>query len=216
MTCPYTFPHRSRLAMIDYLTSHHSYVPMNTRNGGFCLAWNIKCNFNLDTSGTSDEHNPAFNDAWNEHVGNDREGYLFNQACENGLRQYLDKEWTNYPGIEQGEWEFATNGRSGGHLILTDAPSWACLPFGWASCRATWSSRGDFTEWLEALPYITLRRFYKAIRVLDVDLSRDAIRKEMAYQFSFLRQLWEEEQDAELEQEAATLTASRPDMYEPV
>lgn len=214
---PYTFPARSRVDMILYLEDHASYHPMNSWNGGFCLAWKIKCNFTFDTSGIDkgEPVNRAWDAAWKEHVEADRDGTLFWDAAQSGLRQYVEGEWTNYPGIEQGEWSFATNGRSGGWLILTDAPSWACLPRGWASCRATWESRADFSSWLEALDFDTLRRFYRAIRVLDADLSRDAIKSEMEYQYAWLRVLWEEarqeEHDAAIADEVAAIEGLRPD-----
>ena len=48
--CPYSWPHRSRKAMLAYLGEHESYCPMNIWNGGFVLAWNVKI-YNLDITG---------------------------------------------------------------------------------------------------------------------------------------------------------------------
>jgi hypothetical protein len=217
-TSPYSFPLRSRKAITEFLAAHDSYHPMNSWNGGFCLAWNIKVNMNFDTSGKHGEPvNAKYDDAWLRYLNEDN-GELFNLACENGLRHYVDDEWTNYPGIEQGEWRFTVNGRSGGWLLLENAPAWLPKPHGWKSHRMTWDNRSEYNDWLAELDFATLMRFYRAVVVLDADLSKVSIRKEMEYQFSDLRASWEEDQterdDARAQKMADDIQASRPDMYQ--
>ena len=123
--------------------------------------------------------NERFDAKWNEHLESDNN--LFWQACEDAGGQYLNAEWTNYPGIEQGEWKFTLNGRSNGHLILTDAPSWCPSPGAWRMFPMIWESIGAYENWLVNLATPTLRQFYRAIRVLDHDLRREAVEAEVSY-----------------------------------
>ena len=209
--CPYTWPHRSRKAMVEYLSEHEHYHPMNSVNGGFVLSWNIKV-YDPDSSGTWEgkKTRDDLNDAWEQHVRDTPD--LFYQACENALRMWIDGEWTNYPGIEKGDWKFGVNGRSGGYLILTDAPGWCPAPRAWRMFRMIWDDSASYRDWLDSLDTATLRKFYRAVRVIDHDLSRDKIKAEMKYQYHFLRTLWEEERDQEETARAEEIEASRPDM----
>lgn len=212
---PYTFPHRSRKAMLAYLGDHESYVPMNTWNGGFVLAWNIKVH-RFDEmghcGGCDAPANARFDSQWRDELESNHN--LFNECCENATRQYTEGEWTNYPGIEQGEWQFGINGWSGGYMILTHTPTWCPSPCRWRCFPMVWESRGDYQEWLGELDTPTLKQFYRAIRVLDRDLRREACGQEVSYHFAWRRSQWEE---SLLEQEtcnARKLEASRPDMYQ--
>lgn len=219
--CPYTFPARSRKAMIAYLAEHESYVPMNTWNGGFVLAWNVKI-YNFDASGkaklweryskSKSEFKPRANlDAgWEQET---QEPEFFYSICEDAARMYLEGEWTNYPGIEQGEWKFSVNGRSGGYFILTEAPRWLPAPRAWRMFPMIWDSRGAYEEWLANLDTPTLKRFYRAVRVLDHDLARDAVEAEISYQVAFRRQQWEETQEQEEQTAAEEQEDARPDLY---
>lgn len=212
--CPYSFPLRKRADIIAHLGEHFSYYPMNSNNGGFCLAWKIKV-YNFDPMGGGDyTRNPARDSAWESKVENSDS--MFWDACGDATRYYTDSEWSNYPGIEQGEWKFSINGRSGGYMLLEDAPGWAHLPRGWTMHRATWDSRSDFLEWLHELDYATLLRFYKAMQVLDSDLSPENCRANLESAFGFMREQWEEEKTQE--QEAADsamaerIADERPDL----
>lgn len=211
MKRPYTFPHKTRKAMTEYLAAHESYHPVNSWNGGYVLSWNIKVHDFDSMGGHHAERNPSRDSAWRNRCENDSD--MFWRACGDATRHYMDSEWTNYPGIEQGEWQFGVNGRSGGHMILTGAPAWLSAPRGRRDGRMTWDSRGDFHDWLADLPLDQLRRFYRAIRVLDKDLSPESCKREIECQFGFMRELWEDEQDSR-EQAAARLQEhSRPDLY---
>lgn len=209
--CPYSWPHRSRKAMLEYLGEHESYVPMNTWNGGFVLAWNIKV-YNYDEMGRSGEKVEArFDDRWREHVNDNFE--LFGQVCADATSYYTEKTWTNWPGIEQGEWEFGINGRSGGYMILTEAPGWLPAPRRWRMFSMIWESRGDYQDWLAGLDTEILRRFYRAIRVLDHDLRREACEAEVSYHYNFQRTVLEDEWKQEENCEARKQENARPDLY---
>lgn len=215
--CPYSFPARSRKAMLAYLGAHSSYWPMSSWNRGFVLAWNVKI-YKLDSSGKAAPLDypvqDRFDAQWEAYAEND--SHLFWEACENAARLYTDGEWSNYPGIEQGEWQFGINGRSGGYMILSDAPAWLTKPRGWACNRMTWDSRGDYQEWLAELPTDQLRRFYRAIVALDRDLRREACESEVAYHIAFRRHEWESDLIAAETCSARRQEAERPDLYDSI
>jgi hypothetical protein len=209
--CPYTFPHKSRKAMTEYLAEHEHYHPASSWNGGFVLAWNIKVHFSFDTMGGHDAtRTPSRDAAWKKYLENHD---VFWNCCEDAIRQYTDGEWANYPGIEQGEWSFGINGRSGGYLVLTEAPGWLPAPRAWKAFSMIWESSFAYKDWLSELDFPTLKRFYRAIRVLDHDLRREAIKSEMEYQYSFQREVWEDEQNAIERESAKAQESERPDLY---
>lgn len=212
--CPYSFPDRTRKAMIAYLAAHCGYHPMNSWNGGFVLSWNIKV-YNADYSGKSgDCDSPVcerFDAQWDEYVRQNNE--LFWEACSDAARQYMEKEWTNWPGIEQGEWGFSLNGRSGGHMILTEAPGWLPAPRAWAMSSMIWESRAAYQRWLAELDTKTLTQFYRAIRVLDHDLRREAVESEVSWQIALQRSQWEEDLIRAENCGARKMEGDRPDLY---
>lgn len=197
--------------MLAYLGHHGSYWPMSSWNGGFVLSWNIKV-YRADYSGKCNQKefptNDRFDDQWDSYCQTNHD--LFNWACEDGTRYYTEGDWTNYPGIEQGEWKFGINGRSGGHMILSDCPGWLPAPQGWTCCKMTWDSRADYQEWLNNLETPTLRQFYRAIRVLDRDLNDQACEREISYQYAFRRHEWEADLIADEECSARKQEAARP------
>lgn len=211
---PYTFPARSRKAMLAYLADHDGYYPMNSWNGGFVLAWCIKVH-NADYSGKFARADypvqDRFDDQWREYCDADSE--LFWEACRNATREYTDGDWTNYPGIEQGEWKFEINGRSGGYMVLDAAPSWLPAPRAWRMSNMIWSDRASYVEWLGELSTATLKRFYRAVRVLDRDLRPEACCNEISYQFAFQRHMWEESLIAAEDCDAKKQEKARPDLY---
>ena len=194
---PYTYPLTDRADIEAWLGEHTAYSG--------CLAWNIKVHYRFDTSGAAyrDEFKfePRFDEAWKQEIEDDND--LFDIACEDATRMYVEGDWTRYPGVEQGEYKFGISGRSGGWMLLED----------WPGPKPVWIDRDDFQCWLQDLDDETLNKFYQVIVQLDHDLSRDACRKEMEYRYAFRRSVWEDEQlDAE-ENAAREIGASRPDMY---
>lgn len=208
--CPYAFEHQGdRAAMLAYLGDHFAYHPMNSWNGGFVLAWNIKVHRYDELGHEHGEYelDRRFDEAWSDHVDSDPD--IFWEACRRSLSYYVDGDWPNYDG-EDG-YKFGVNGRSGGYLILEDWPG--PRPPGWACCRMTWDNRDDYRAWLDELEDETLVRFYRSIYVLDQDLTREKCEAEVTYHINWLRHEWEEEQIAAERRYAARLEAERPDMY---
>lgn len=210
----YSWPHRSRKAMIEYLAGHQGYFPMNSWNGGFVLAWNVKVRHVDDSGKSGGADYPAqarFDEAWEAEKESNPD--MFWECCADAARLYLDGEWTNYPGIEQGEWRFTMNGRSNGYMILTHAPDWLPAPGRWRLFPMLWDSRDDFCDWLNALDTVTLRQFYRAIRVLDRDLRTEAAEAEVSHHYAFRRYHFEQGLIAQENCANRKLEASRPDMY---
>ena len=186
---PYSFPLRSRRAIVEFLTNpkrrrwyHHTLYP---------LCWNIKV-YRYDETGwnNGDPNEPvsaAYDTAWTAHLtatANCRTGETFQDryfawACDDVLRHYFEGYYTIYPG-DPADCTFTVEGRSGGWLCLTQ----------WQGKTISGGYSDDFTQWLEELPYETLRGFYRLIVQLDHDLQPEA---EISHQFNFRRTLWEEE-----------------------
>jgi hypothetical protein len=198
----YSFPLSDRDNMMVFLANHKNYHPMNYNNGGYVLAWDIKVRGSIDTTGRNHgkesdfEHSPEFDERWNAYV---EENYsnIFDEACNDGLRQYTDGDWVPYDEEESG-YKFYTNGRSGGYLILQDWPG--PTPTGWASCKMTFSGRTDFIEYLKDLSDQDLAKLYKVVVCLDHDLENP--HEEISYQFGWQREQMEEEwQREQMEEE---------------
>jgi len=189
--CPYTWPLKSRKAMVEYLADHDSYGGWNHPYRKWSpLSWDVKLS-RCDMSGTKGEPvNREFNEAWEGHVKENGDN-LWQWIVEDMQRTYTEGEWSNYPGVEQGEWKFTFAGRSGGHMLLED---W---PFNRSPLK-DFEGAVDWREWLENLSFATLRRLYRAVVVMDQDFAPDKVEAEFTYQMSFQRSKWEEEHAQEL------------------
>lgn len=211
---PYRFPLKKKSAILDFLSGHDSYHPMNSWNGGFVLSWNIKV-YHFDRMGKGFDDFPVldrFDDQWLEHL--DGEGSdLFSLCCSDAISFYTDGLWTVYPGIEQGEWKFGINGRNGGHLMLTHTPAWLPAPRDWKCFPMTWESRGRYENWLAQLDWQDLLRFYKVVCMLDHDLRDAAKTQEINYQLAQKRHDWEQERLAEEQEDVEAQLQARPDLY---
>ncbi|KXV06749.1 hypothetical protein AD930_06520 [Acetobacter malorum] len=192
---PYKFPLESREDIIVALGQHSFHDAGGQRD--YCLSWDIKA-YNFDATGKLDGEDPVdarpvdarYDDAWEAYVS---QADVFSQACENALCMYKEKEYTTYTGDDQGDYEFTTAGRSGGHLVLTNwdgntpsDPASKAIPL-------SFYDRTDFVEWLKDLPDTSLVKLYKLVTCLDEDLKPENIKCEMDFQFSAIRHGMEEE-----------------------
>ncbi|MTH94795.1 hypothetical protein [Roseibium sp. RKSG952] len=181
------FPLDSRREMIEFLCDHQVH---NTENAyspsGF--AWDIKVHgFDFDGKDGDGEVNSDLDDAWEKYLKENDE--LFWEACQNGVSQYVEGKYTTVSGGDQGDYEFGIAGRSGGWLVLTKCEdieplSWGCL--------------SEMRESLKELSDADLIKLYRLVSNVDHDTRLEAIEKEMKYQFSFLREIWEEKLSMEL------------------
>jgi hypothetical protein len=205
-SCPYTFPHKSRAAIIEYLIRRDSRWYGHQK---FKFAWDVKAyaSFGGDSlrkAYSDDDLDPALDSAWKSYIEGDES--FFWDCCEDAGRYLSDGEWTSYPGDDQGDWEFSFAGRSGGWLVLE---KW----------------RGQDVREIEALDlqgwaFADLKAFYRGIRCADSDFTSAKAKAEVEYQAGFRRAEWERERRAERAAEAEALAVAmieaRPDMYQGV
>lgn len=178
---PYAFPDRTRLDIVAAIAGHEVH---SERFEGARLAWNIKV-YGFDSSGKSEgfSPDPAYDKLWEACVEKDE--HLFQQAADDGLSYYVDGDALSATGEHsRGKFEFATEGRSGGWLVLTK----------FDGARMSWPSRNDMVEALLEMDEKDLVELYAGVKTFDATI--DA-KKEMAFQFSLIRQLKEEEWKAD-------------------
>lgn len=183
-SCPYAFPARTVGEVVDFLLIGRAYNATGFREGS-PLSWNVKA-YRYDVNGDDSEHkrNPELDGAWeaylNTRKGEHVHGYVFEAAQE-----YYRHEWTSYPGDDQGDWEFAFYGRSGGHLCLVK----------WRGHDFSKMDRWDYYEFIAALiddkKYLV--QFYKAICCADREFTGENASKEVTHHYGFERARWEEE-----------------------
>lgn len=193
--CPYTFPHKSRKAMVEYLADHENYGGWNHPYRRWSpLSWNVKIG-NVSHDGKRGENtvNPDFDEAWQEYC--QHADHLFNDICESMASFYLEGLYTTYPGNDRGAWKFCMAGRSGGHMLLE----------GWEGMNllTRFSGEDDWREWLGSISFGTLRTLYRAVRNMDQDISRDNINRNYEFELNFRRSEWEAEHARDIAQQQA-------------
>lgn len=192
---PYKMPLTGRRDIIDFLKSHTVHRTDGPYSN-WSLAWNIKTpNFNSSGRFDAKEHpelaqeftpDPAFDQRWAEHVDIDER--LFEEACENALREYREGSYSLWEGSEEGAYNFQTTGRSGGWLILTKFA-------GHDGRDLQWEDAKHLETWLDSLEDAELVHLYKLVTQVDADIARRD--DEMEYQYAFQRQAIEETWAAE-------------------
>ena len=201
--CPYVFAAKSRAAMTAYILDRRGYSDNYRR---YPFSWNVKV-YRIDWAHPKGEYvlNPAFDAAWRAYVEEDDS--VSANAFEDAQRVYSEKEWTSWPGDDQGDWEFSFCGRAGGHLCLES----------WKGETLAGIDGGDLSDWLTELPFPRLRRFYRALVCMDSDFTPEKASEEVEYHVNFQRGMWEETRqfklDAELAKFVEQMESSRPDMY---
>ncbi|QXN71352.1 hypothetical protein RCGINGERSNAP_84 [Rhodobacter phage RcGingersnap] len=199
---PYTFPHRSRAAMTDYLLNRRSRA-YDYRSFRFC--WDVKI-WAADFTGKGlrkhfPDLDPALDSEWDSHFQGDGES-LFWTFCEDAGRQVSDGEWCSYPGDDQGDWEFGFAGRSGGWIVLEK----------WRGRDMRNPSDDDLAE----MSFADLRAFYRGIRTADSDFTTAKASAEVEYQAASYREGWEAERKAEraceLDAFVIEMELARPDL----
>lgn len=184
------FPCRTREQMIVYLANHSTHAP--DRHGG-AISWNIKVR-NFDTSGKGDQStDPRFDEKWNDYLESDAGNDLFWECCRDGLRLYLDGDYTTCSGDDQGAYKFGVAGRSGGHLYLS---SWNGPQPTSGHNPMTFECQRDYIDYLRELSASDLCRLYKLVANVDHDTRNPAA--EVAYHLNSRRALLEEEWAAEM------------------
>lgn len=202
---PYTFPHRSRAAIVEYLTERRarSYNYQTYR-----FAWCVKVHSARFDGDALRKHipglNPALDSAWDSYVESPGDG-LFWQWCEDAGRDISAGEWSSYPGDDQGEWEFSFAGRSSGWIVLEK----------WRGRDMRSPDAFDLMD-SDAWPWADLVAFYRGIRTADSDFTPAKAAANVEYYAADHREQWEAEIKAERDAQAKALAdeiaESRPDL----
>lgn len=182
----YTYPHRSKKARIEYLAAHESYGGWNHPARRWSpLAWNVKLH-GADLTGKCGDYpvSDLHDEAWKQALHDE---HLWQRIVEDMSRQYMEGEYSTSPGDDQGDWEFAFAGRSGGWMLLS---KWKYSNF----LRTSFANAGEWHDWLLEQDKETIEKLYRGVRCMDADFTREKIEKEFAYQANFQRSQWEETQ----------------------
>ena len=185
MKNPYTYPHKTRIAITDYLFNHVSYGGWNHPCRKWSpLAWNVKVN-NIDTTGKAGGKGELVDSKldkdWENHF-KQNEQELTSLIFEDSQCGYIDEEYSTYPGNDQGDWKFCFGGRSGGWLILEE---WKNTNF-----LDGFDSNGSWEIYLEELDWKSLKTLYRGVRCMDQDFTRAKASENVSYELNFQRTLW--------------------------
>lgn len=180
-TAGVTYPTRERRGIINALAGHHVHSDRHTN--GWRLAWDIKVH-TFDTSGKAEGFTTTdwLDRSWEIEV--ERNPSMFFDACNDALSQFLEGAYSTYPGDDAGEYGFTTQGRSGGHLVLSKFGSLS-------GHELVWRSQKELAAFLDGLSNAELTQLYRLVR--HVDHTVDGRRNELAYQYAFQRAQKEDE-----------------------
>jgi hypothetical protein len=213
---PISYPSKLRTEIIAELAKHQ----MHHDRGPWRLAWDIKVG-NYDDTGYCDGKapdvdyppNPEHDERWQEYLENHDDA--FNEVCSEALNIFVSDSmripgigktrglYTTYPGADQGDYGFSTEGRSGGWLVLTEIE-------GIPSNKLQWSGQKDMENVLMTFSKEQLKKLYRLVRNVDHDITPNKITAEINYRYSSLRSSKEEEWSDEAELAAAPLTPAKP------
>lgn len=200
---PYAFPLKSRAAIADFLARDGRAYDWRR----YRFAWNVKAwaaNFDGDSLRAHNlDLDPALDDAWDEHIEHDSNAFW--RWCEAAARWVAEGDWCSYPGDDQGDWQFAFAGRSGGWLVLEK----------WRGRDMRDLDPAEFTD-SEEWPFDDLRAFYRGIVCADSDFTHENAAREVEYFAADERAQWEEELRAAAKEAAegvaAEIAAARPNL----
>lgn len=203
MKSPYTFPHRSRAAIAGYLTRDGRAYDYTRYN----FAWNVKTHFARFDGDALREYvadlNPAFDAEFQDVAESDP--HLFLNWCEDAAFWIRGGGWCSYPGDDQGDWDLAFAGRSGGWIVLQK----------WRGQDMRDVDPADFLD-RDLWPWTDLVAFYRGIRCADSDFTPEKAAREVEWQAAHWRKDRENdraaEQDAADSAVAAAIEAARPDL----
>lgn len=206
--CPYSFPAKSKTAMLTYLLNEERRDRLWGSYDGYFFHWNVKAH-GVDWGNPKGECtlDPSLDVAWAKEVQGE---WVYNAAFEDAQREYSDGEWSSWPGDDQGDWQLGFYGRQGGHLCLES----------WRGFKFYRKDESEIADWLEQLDHADLRKFYMGIVTADSDFTPAKATENVEYHVNFIRGSWEEQQKDLAEQEAIAFAESyadsRPDLYQGV
>ena len=175
---PYTFPHRSRAAIAEYLNRRgRSYHYRR-----YTFAWEVKAHFSAFDGDLLRAYveglNPALDAEFQDVAESDP--YLFWHWREDAARWVSEGDWCSYPGDDHGDWDFSFAGYSGGWLVLEK----------WRGKDMRDVDGQDFLD-RDLWPWADLMAFYRGIRCADSDFTPIKAAREVEYQAALYRGDWE-------------------------
>lgn len=154
------------------------------------LAWNVKA-YRYDVNGADAEgpRNKDLDSAWEKYVESSAGQWVY-EAAFSSAQEYFRKEWSSYPGDDQGDWEMEFWGRQGGHLVVTK----------WKGYKIEGKDRHEWGQFVAelVLGLVEYGRkdfadLYRGVVTADRDLTPENASKEVTYHYGFQRQIWEQD-----------------------
>lgn len=211
LKCPYSFPARSKRAMLAAIRDMGN--PYWERHTCYPFSWNVKAPYPFPMTAAKlnpyhyegEAFDPSLDAAWEAEW---ESGNRFDWLIED-MRRGAD-DYSSYPGEDQGSFRFGFAGRQGGHMVLESA-------FGYKLAGLTLAELVE--DILPDWPLAEIKRLYRALVCMTADFAPDRVRETYAHAIAFQRYQWEEEKRderaAHVAAFAAELESSRPDMYQP-
>jgi hypothetical protein len=197
----YSYPDATREEMIVALARHEGYHPMNSNNGGFVISWNIKVRGDFSaTKAEGFKFDTALDERWKKFEETNED--VFWEACSDALWSFTEGHYQTHSD-EDVKAKFYTNGRQGGHLVLSE---WnGDKPNGWSSCPMAFDSREHFISWLKELSTDSLVALYGLVKSVDTDTAHPE--RAVSFALASIREgkedQWKQEATEELEAESA-------------
>lgn len=185
--CPYTFPHRSRAAMLAYLESAmqgyvdgRMYYPVsfNVKARGLSLSrekvWEMREQFvPAEVRDDPRNHAPyrsAYDEAYDAVAGDSDWFSMAVSAARDNVTE-SDTHKSLWGGRVDPSIEFRFVGRTGGHLVVSN----------WAYQSLYGRSKGEWIDFLATREFDYVKSFYQFYRHWEQDFHPDRVREELTY-----------------------------------
>lgn len=187
--CPYTFPHKSRKAMVEYICANGGYSAYGV--GTWPLSWDMgldRLDFSFNNlwekakeyADVNDAEMEEFKTFVRERVWKDEENasaILYDIAVEDARERVNDSD--AHKSLGDGTYDpdvsFEFWGRGGRHLVLSK----------YAGVSFVRTSSADLYEVMSAWGFPSVKRFYKFVRTWTQYFTSENAKSEVEYQAAF-------------------------------
>lgn len=188
---PYSFPARSRAAMIGAIESMGHNRSYHYRSYPFCFNVKLDSGWN-DGAAKMQEHadsilRPEWDSEWEAHAEKESESIFY--SVQEAMHWQLE-DYSTYPGDDSGQWKLETHGRGGGWLCLVGGPGYELHG---ESLDSIIEAMGFDDDGESDWSFPDIRTLYRALVCMTHDFRREAITNETRYQVARLRAEWEAE-----------------------
>lgn len=178
--CPYNFPEASRRKMVSEILDHHA---TRDQQGMWRLSWPVTVPSQLFNEGLV-HGDKAHDAAWTSHMVSMPE--ISHQAQLNVLDRFLTGNVGTWPKSDAGRYTFEMSGAGNEADLFLDRIDGVELSF---------ENKASFGKFLDELGDTGIRDMWKLIRVIDHDLSQDALEQAMREEITAARAAFEAEID---------------------